>query len=330
MSKFIYAALAILALVFVASVTFVSTQSQAVNPQDKARVEFVVQKGESLNSISDRLSQFGLIRSRFVFKTVIYRNNLASRIQAGYFSLSPSQSSSEIALSLTRAQMKSLLITIPEGLRHEEIANAVVDQLKAASFPNNFDPDKFIRQSESIEGTLFPDSYSFSEGVTTEDVITKMTNQFDFVTKNYQVTESQLKRAIILASLIEREAAKDSERPEIAGILNNRLDNSWPLQIDATVQYVVSTNRCRIRICDWWPDNLTKADLQTSSPFNTYAHPGLPPMPICNPGAESIKAALNPNQTQNWFYLHDPQGQIHYASTVEMHNKNVCTYLKKC
>ena len=117
--------------------------------------------------------------------------------------------------------------------------------------------------------------------------------------------------------------------PEVAGVIENRLQASWPLQIDATVQYALSTARCKKTDCDWWPKSLSKTDLQYKSLYNTYLNQGLPPKPISNPGKDALAAAANPKTTSAWFYLHDSDGQIHFANTIEQHNQNVCTYLHK-
>lgn len=303
--------------------------SRPVNPENKGRVEFVITSGQSVDQIATALSKAGLIRSRTIFKLTIFRLNLAKKIQAGYFSLSPSQSTTQISESLTKASVRQVWVTIPEGLRREEVANLVLDKLSAAKFPHSFNPEEFIRLTVKLEGHLFPDTYALAPNVTTKEVIDKLTTQFDTVTSSLGILPEELNRIVTLASLIEREAGSDSERPEIAGIILKRIESKWPLQIDATVQYAVSSARCRIRICDWWPKSLTKADIGFASPYNTYKNVGLPPAPIGNPGKTSLSAAAKPNQTKNWFYLHDEKGLVHYSPTIEEHNRNICTYLKK-
>jgi UPF0755 protein len=108
-----------------------------------------------------------------------------------------------------------------------------------------------------------------------------------------------------------------------------RLENGWPLQIDATVQYAVASRTCKNINCQWWPKSLTSADINYASPYNTYVNKGLPIAPIANPGRDALSAAANPAPTSAWFYLHDLQGKIHFADTIEQHNQNICTYLKK-
>ena len=130
-------------------------------------------------------------------------------------------------------------------------------------------------------------------------------------------------QVIVLASILEREVRTKKDRPLIAGILIKRFQNNWPLQADATVQYIIGNEK------NWWPQNITKAHLKINSPYNTYKHPGLPPAPISNPGLASIEAALRPESSSYWFYISDLDGAIHYANTIEEHNANIATYLGK-
>ena len=133
-----------------------------------------------------------------------------------------------------------------------------------------------------------------------------------------------------LASIIERETKGADERPVVAGILLKRLNAGWPLQVDASVQYAVSSSNCRGRIldCEWWPI-LTRSDLDIDSRYNTYKYAILPPGPIANPGLTSLQAAVYPQSSDYWYYIHDDKGIIHYAKTHEEHNENVARYLGK-
>jgi len=311
------------------AVMIVSLFGQPLNSSDTSKVEFLVTSGQGVDQIANALSEAKLIRSRTVFKLTVFRGNIAKKIQAGYFFLSPSQSTAEIAQSLTKASTKQAWVTIPEGLRREEVANLIIDRLIETKTKHRFDPDEFIRQTAKLEGRLFPDTYALGENITTGEVIEKMTNRFNKIVTEIGISPEKLNQVVILASLVEREAGEDDERPAVAGIMTKRLANKWPLQVDAAVQYALSTSRCRIRICDWWPKSLTPADLKIVSPYNTYTTPGLPPGPIDNPGRVSLEAAAKPKESQYWFYLHDLEGKIHYASSIEEHNQNICTYLKK-
>jgi UPF0755 protein len=134
---------------------------------------------------------------------------------------------------------------------------------------------------------------------------------------------------LILASIVEREAGLDQDRPLIAGILLKRWRQGWPLQADATIQYAVGDDRCQGQEaeCDYWAP-VKKADLAINSAYNTYKNQGLPPGPICSPGLASIKAVVYPQTSDYWFYLSDSDGTVHYARTNEEHSENVTRYLR--
>jgi len=140
---------------------------------------------------------------------------------------------------------------------------------------------------------------------------------------NARANGLSLEEVVILASLLERETITDEERPIVAGILLNRLNADWPLQVDASVQYALGDSK------EWWPRPLTRDQIEnTTSRYNTYKYSGLPVGPISNPGISSLKAVANPEDTDYWYYIHDDDGKIHYAKTLEQHNANIAKYLK--
>jgi len=253
---------------------------------------------------------------------------ISSKVQAGFFRLSPNMSITDIAKSLIHASIKSVRVTIPEGLRRQEIALILENALKNVE-GKIFSSTEFISKTQEKEGMLFPDTYDLDPRSTTESLINRFENRYKEILSEVKIKESDQNRITTLASLLEREAATATEMPEIAGVIENRLNAKWPLQIDATVQYALSTLRCKNIDCDWWPKTLTKLDLQIKSPYNTYLNQGLPPKPISSPGKAALMSAASPKKTTAWFYLHDLKGQIHFAKTVEEHNNNVCTYLQK-
>jgi len=140
-----------------------------------------------------------------------------------------------------------------------------------------------------------------------------------------------MNQIITMASIVERESRINTERPVVSGILWKRLEtDGWLLQADATVQYAVASENCKLKIenCQWWPI-LTREELEIDSPYNSYKFSSLPPAPIASPGLASIKAAVFPEESSYWFYIHDPEGEIHYAATITEHNLNVRKYLGK-
>jgi UPF0755 protein len=266
--------------------------------------EFTVQKGESTAVIASNLKITGLIRSPLMFRIIVKQAGLAGKLQAGFFELAPSMTTHEVALALTKGMTKSQKLTIPEGYRLEQIA-------ETAGFPTK----EFLQVAKGMEGQLFPDTYFLKEGITASELVKLMHDNFQ------NKVGSIDQKTLILASLIERETRGDDEKSVVAGILTKRLDAGWPLELDATVQYV------RGKSGDWWP-NTTLLDRKSPSPYNTYLQKGLPPAPIGNPGLDAINAARAPKTSPYWFYLHDKSGKIHYGATLDEHNANVRTYIQ--
>ncbi|HSV94469.1 MAG TPA: endolytic transglycosylase MltG [Spirochaetia bacterium] len=325
MYKRFLTALLILAIVFFG---WFFERTRPVSPKQTGTIEFEIKSGWGIDRVGQELSNAKLIRSRAAFKITVVTMGISNRVQAGFFRLSPSMSITDIAKSLTHASVKTVRVTIPEGLRRQEIALILDNSFKNIE-SKTFSSAEFISQTTDKEGRLFPDTYDFDPKASASAIITKLENKYEEVISEIKVTPENQDKVTIIASLLEREAASASEMPEIAGVIENRLANNWPLQIDATVQYALSNTRCKKLDCNWWPNNLTKTDIQINSPYNTYKNQGLPPRPISSPGAAALKAAAAPQKTTSWFYLHDSKGVIHFAKTIEEHNQNVCTYLRK-
>ncbi len=300
-----------------------------IDPKTTTPQVFVIPKGQSIDKIGKRLHEAKLIRSAAVFKIYVTGKGLATKIQAGDFRLNPSMNLAQIAENLTTGTL-DIWVTLLEGWRREEMAAKLVEEFAAKDA--TFDTAGFLQASDGLEGYLFPDTYLIPPTASGSAVASQLKNTF---AKKVSLTNNQsglsTEQAIILASILEREVATKKDRPIIAGILTKRWQNKWPLQADATIQYLLGTRTCHNQLsqCNWWPQNITKQDLQINSPYNTYTQPGLPPTPISNPGLASIEAALQPQESEYWFYISDLQGNIHYAKTIEEHNQNIAKYLNK-
>lgn len=292
------------------------------------KIEIIIQSGESLDQIIDNLYQKELIHSRVAAKINIIAKGISKNIQAGYFYFSPSETLNSITSKLTSSNTKQVWITLPEGLRREEIAYMVFEKFSEENLQSNFNAQDFIRLTINLEGRLFPDTYSFDLSVDAGEVVNRLNQEFEKNIKLLGISSDQ-KEIVILASLLERESRKPEEMSLIAGIISKRIESGWPLQIDATIQYAINSNECSQSNCDWWPSSLSLSDLNINSSYNSYLNQGLPPTPICNPGFMSLKSAANPEISDYWFYLHGLDGEIHFARTVEEHQRNVCLYLGK-
>lgn len=272
---------------------------------DSRVVTFMVDKGSSVTKISNNLKNAGLIKNALVFKYYVQFTGVQNKIQAGEFDLSRNLTLTQIIEKLKKGPTE-ILVTIPEGLRREEVA------AKFTSMLNKDDVFRreFLNLSAGKEGYLFPESYLFPKEATATQIVNRMTTTFD--KKVTDVTYKQL----IVASLLERETFADAEKPIVAGIIYKRLENDWPLQIDATLQYIKG---------DWKP--VYSIDKELNSPFNTYKNLGLPPSPICNPSLSSILASISPETSDYWYYIHDNDGKIHFAKDLDEHNANIRKYL---
>ena len=286
---------------------------------------FLIDKGSTASQIGTKLEETGLIRNAFAFRIYTHFMGVSGKIVSGEFELAPDLSLFQIVDQLLKGPTE-MWVTIPEGLRREEIAAKFATVLnKNSSFITDF-----MNLTTNDEGTLFPDSYLFPKDASASMVVDKLVSTFQEKTSGLKLSNGlTFNQSIILASILERETKTDTERPIVAGILINRLNAGMPLQVDATVQYAEATNRCKFTIlsCEWWKPP-TEADLSIDSPFNTYKHTGLPPAPISNPGLSSLSAAFNPTSSDYYYYIHDSSGQIHYAKTLEEQNANIAKYLR--
>lgn len=291
------------------------------NKTDKTNKIFVVARGQSLNNIVNNLAKEDLIRSKLVFFLVVKKLGIERTIQAGDFRLSPSMNAFEIAKNLTHGTL-DVWVTLIEGTRREEMAQIVSKQLDIPEV-------EFIKLAP--EGYLFPDTYLMPKDATAGSVILILQNNYkqkftpELKTETVKKGLSE-KDVIILASIVEKEAKHEQDKKTVASILLKRLEENWPLQVDATIQYALGYQPLEK---SWWKKVLSFDDLKIDSPYNSYKNKGLPPTPISNPGLISIEAVVDADSsTPYWYYVSDKQGNMHYAKTDEEHNENIRKYLE--
>lgn len=294
--------------------------TRAVDEADTTPISFTVSPGDGAKAIATNLAQDNLIRSPTAFFIQVKFLGLEKKLQAGSFRLSKSMDSTTIAQQLTHG-FEDVWLTTLEGWRNEEVA-AVVS--KTLDIPES----EFLRAARL--GYMFPDTYRVPKDATAGAVVSILRSTFDAKITDAMRSSMQkhgltLEQAVVLASIVEREGNSDSDRPMIAGILLKRLKADWPLQADATLQYALGYQS---QEKSWWKKSLTDADRSVVSVYNTYAHTGLPPSPICNPGLSSLTAVAYPKDSPYWYYIHDPQGNAHYAKTLEEHTANIQAYLQ--
>jgi len=291
-----------------------------VNKSSAERKMFVIRPGQDLNTVINNLSSENLIRNRLAFYVLVKNMGIERSIQAGDFRLSQSMNAKEIAEEFTHGTV-DIWVTVPEGLRKEEIAEIMAE---------TFDISETEFNNLATEGTLFPDTYLIPKNPSVQQIVDIMTTTFEQKitdeirqkARSKGLTETEL---LTLASIIEKEAFR-SDKQDVANILYRRLKEEYPLQVDATVQYALGYQASEKR---WWKKQTTFEDLKYNSPYNTYLNTGLPPAPISNPGIASIEAAANARATTPYmFYLHDTKGNTYYAKTYEEHQANIAKYLR--
>lgn len=311
--------IALIMVVSVAAFVWWNRGNQAVNPSNTSPKIFIINSGESVREIGNNLKKEGLIRDPIVLFLSIKFSGKEKNIQAGDYRLSPSMDLKTILDNLNHGTLDRW-VTIPEGLRAEEYAD-----IFKKSFPQY--TDAWLPVLKINQGYLYPDTYLFPKDADVDSIVATMKNTFFEKVAPLGLTKDSphLREIVILASLLEREARNDSEKPIIAGILENRLNAGMPLQIDATIQYAKGYNTKEKK---WWSEVFLDDYRGIVSSYNTYLNPGLPPGPISNPGRGSLQAAVSPADTPYVYYLHDKNGKIHFAKTSAEHEKNVEKYIQ--
>jgi UPF0755 protein len=277
-------------------------------PKDKVSSEkiFTVEKGQGLFEIGKNLKKEGLIKNEIFFDFYLIFIRKEKNLQAGKYYLSSMMNIPEIAQKIISGQTAKIKVTIPEGSRVKEIEEKLGLKLPG----------------DNLEGYLFPDTYYFPVGVSGEEVVKTMRENFEKKISPYKEeierSGKTLQEIITMASLIEKEVKEKEDKEIVSGILWKRLKTGIPLQVDATITYLTGKKTTKI----------TLEDLQIDSPYNTYKYKGLPPGPICNPGLESILAALYPKESEYWYYLSTPEGKTIFSKTLKEHNLVKAKYLK--
>lgn len=302
-----------------------------VNPSSEKEVIFNINRGEGSKEIALNLEKAGLVKWAPFFRIYVLTTGTAKKLQTGSYLLLSSMSISKIAEKISSGDVIKLKVTIPEGFNLVQIEEEMKVQgldlqcksQKLSSYINAYDFLKTYPNQASLEGYLFPDTYYFPYQISNEDIIKLMLNNFDSkLTPDLREEIKKQKKTVFeivtAASLIEKEVRTKEDKEIVSGILWKRIDSNIPLQIDATIAYLTGKQSTKISLEE------TKID----SPYNTYKYRGLPVGPICNPGIESIKAAIYPKESAYWFYLSTPKGETIFSRNLDEHNIAKARYLK--
>ena len=284
----------------------------------------------STEDMAAQLEKAGVIRNRYAFEAL--RLTEKGTLKAGEYRFDHPVPMTEVYRRIVKGDIYTIGITIPEGYNIFDIAQAIQD----AGLGQR---DDFLaaerRHTEliaewtspghppvSLEGYLFPDTYHFARRTPPATILAAMVRRFRQVAQQLNLQGPDAARTVIMASLIEKEVAVDTERPLVAGVFVNRLAKNIPLATDPTVIYAaLLDNR--------WRGTIYASDLKSPSPYNTYVHPGLPPGPICNAGMAAFHAALSPAQTDYLYFVSDAAGHSRFAASLKEHNQNVQSYRSK-
>jgi UPF0755 protein len=297
-----------------------------------------VKQGESAKSIGATLQQKGVVRSAKLFEVLVGVTGSQNSLQAGDYEFDPGLPAIEVVKRIAEGKTASRDVLIPEGRRLEEVgellekADVIGQQDFLAALKLRYD-EPFLKQTSlaSLEGFIFPATYSFNRKEKPEDVVDAMLRAFQQQVADKLQLEGQnltLDQVMTLASIVEREAENPAERPLIASVYLNRMRLGIALQADPTVQYAVAESRASVDAYGYWKKELTLDDLKLNSPYNTYVNPGLPPGPIANPGLAAIQAVVRPASTNFLFFVakNDGTGSHAFAETLEEHLRNVEKY----
>jgi UPF0755 protein len=323
---------------------------QARDPSGEP-VQFVVEPGTAAQAIARQLQQAGLIDDALLFEAYVRVNGLAQRLEAGTFQLSPAMTPVEIANALQNALAPGIYVSVREGWRLEETADYLSrsgqldgDAYRSLASTGNLEDQgldlsgysflQFHPAGANLEGYLFPDTYQLSaDNPSATDLVIRQLDEFEArVMPVYweavanRSTTLELHDVLTLASIVEREAVVDGERPTIAGVYLNRLARGMRLEADPTVQYAMGFQPDTGR---WWKSPVSLEEYgQVDSPYNTYRYAGLPPGPIAAPGLDSIRAVLYPEQHDYLYFVATPDrsGRHVFSQTFEEHLENVRRY----
>jgi len=286
-----------------------------------------IPSGESTIGIGRRLVAAGVVRDELTFRLAMRWHGRGRSLKAGEYRFTEPLSPAAVIDKLAKGEVHLVPVTFPEGLTAEEMGKLFAqtgrgtadDFEKAASDPSlikAIDP-----QADSLEGYLFPDTYHLPRSEGAPALVQRMVQRFKSVfdedlQKKAKATGLTVRQLMSLAALVEKETARGEERPVVSAVYHNRLRIGMPMQADPTVIYA-------LKRAGRWNGNITKADLQFDSPYNTYRYPGLPPGPIASPGKAAIEAAIAPADVDYLYFVSRNDGSHAFAATLPEHNRNV-------
>jgi len=281
-----------------------------------------INQGESALSIAEKLFDNNIIKSKFAFYLYVKLTGISKNLSFGKYLFTGRYSLFDVIRKIRSAEILLRRITIPEGYNIRKTCRRLAakklgdyDLLKKLCQDSAFARKLTGFSIPTLEGFLYPETYYFPEEITEKEIITHLVRRFFLETAELDFAPKRnmdFYETIIMASIIEKEAHYDDEKPIIAGVYLNRIESRMKLQADPTVAYILDTyGKTRKKIY--------YRDLEIDSPYNTYKYLGLPPTPICSPSSVSIDAVLNPEETHYYFFFADGNGRHIFSRTYMQH-----------
>ncbi len=289
--------------------------------------EIEIASGSSFNSVAHLLATKKIISRPLYFKLLARHQQVHGAIQAGRYLFEQTARPAEVLTRLVAGDVIRHTLTIPEGLTLKQIADRVEEQGfgSADRFMDLARESRFLKMIDaeisSLEGYLFPETYLLDKNIGEQRLLRAMITEFNKRAQpEWRAAAAErglsLHQWVTLASIIEKETALTEEMPLISSVFYNRLDRGMRLQTDPTVIYGIED----------FDGNLTRAHLRTPTPYNTYTNSGLPPGPICNPGADALHAAAYPASTKYLYFVSRGDGSHVFSRTLKEHNQAVRRY----
>lgn len=317
----------VLVLLFGIGYAFIGTSSKALLPDPRQEIYFTVRPGMNAGDVADELVARGVLDGKVEFWFKVRLGGYGDQFKTGTYAMHPRMEAEEVLRLLVSGETSPIRFTIPEGFGIKEIAKrlgdaGIVDEKAFLRQARDFAPYGYMKKHEDVryaaEGFLFPDTYEIHSFMDERGIMEMMADDFDT-----RLTEEMRDRAkemnlsiyelVTLASLVEKEARYDEDRPIIAQVFFKRLEEDMPLQTDASLQYLMDAPK----------EDVSLEDTEIDSPYNTYQNSGLPPGPIASPGMAAIEAVLYPADTDYLYFVADRQGHNYYSMTYDEHMDRV-------
>jgi UPF0755 protein len=323
LSIILLATAAVVALIILKLVHFWHTPAQKPGKE----VVLTVPAGATFVSASQLLVDAGVVKSLKPFVLLGKVKGLSNSIQAGELLFRTDMTPVEVLDTLVRGKAVSYLVTIPEGYSNNQVAallaeRGIVDEERFIALTGDAGLARSLDvPADRLEGFMFPDTYSWPRGLSEEQILARMVKRYKDVftpamaarAREIEMTELEV---VTLASIVEKETGASQERKQVSAVFHNRLKKGYRLQTDPTVIYGIQN----------FNGNLTRKDLRTDHPYNTYTRSGLPPGPIANPGEASIVAALYPDDVSYLYFVARGDGTHVFSNTLAEHNRAVKIY----